>query len=115
MDGTETKFVGVKTKKKALSLRTAFNEDGNATNFLYFGTDRNTKVELAKMDEFTGIIYAPKAEVKLKAGSVKYYRCHLNGSIQGFKVKLRRTPTSTTTRTSARWNRQLRGRVLKEI
>jgi hypothetical protein len=88
MDGTETKLVGVKTKKKALSLKTAFNEDGNATNFLYFGTDRNTKVELAKMDEFTGIIYAPKAEVKLKAGSVKYYRCHLNGSIQGFRVKL---------------------------
>ena len=40
------------------------------------------------MDEFTGIIYAPNALVTLKAGSPKYYRCHVFGSISGYQVKL---------------------------
>ena len=40
------------------------------------------------MDEFTGIIYAPNANIKLKAGSPKYYRCHVFGALSGYQVTL---------------------------
>jgi hypothetical protein len=89
VDAKNAKLTGKKDKKKApLSERTAFNSGGNATNFLFFGTDKLEKLELSKCDEFVGIVYAPASEVKLKAGSVKYYRCHLNGAIIGYDVTL---------------------------
>lgn len=89
VDAKNVKFTGTKNKKKKpLSERTAFNEDGNATNFMFFGTDKVEHVDLAKCDEFVGLIYAPTAEVKLKAGSLKYYRCNLIGSIIGFDVSI---------------------------
>ena len=93
-NGKEAKFVGKKDKKKAVpSERVAFNEGGNATNFMFYGTDRMELIELAKCDEFVGIIYAPKAEIKLKAGSPKYYRCNVTGALLGFKVKLEKNVT----------------------
>ena len=89
MEGKDAKLVGRKNKKKnPLSEQTGFNADGNTTNFYYFGLDKNTKLDLSKIDKFSGIIYAPSAEVTLKAGSVKYYRCEVHGSIQGKKVKM---------------------------
>ena len=88
-DAKNAKLTGKKDKKKhPLSERTAFNSGGNATNFMFFGSDKLENLELSKSDEFTGIIYAPNTNIKLKAGSVKYYRCHLNGSIIGYDVTL---------------------------
>jgi hypothetical protein len=89
MKGTEAKLVGKKNKKKnPLSERVAFNDGGNATNFFYYGLEKNTKLEMKKMDEFVGLVYAPNAEVKIQGGSPKYYKAHFYGSIQGLKVKL---------------------------
>jgi hypothetical protein len=88
MDGKNAKLVGKKDPKKGPSLERTFNPGGNATNFFYFGTDKNLTLEMKNIDEFNGIVYAPKAQITLKAGSLKYYRCHLYGSIQGFGVKL---------------------------
>ena len=88
-NGKNATFAGSKVKKKAVaSAKLAFNEDGNATNFIFYGTDRLTMVNLSKCDEFTGIVYAPNAEIKLKAGSIKYYHCNVIGSLQGRKVTL---------------------------
>ena len=88
MKGQTARFVGRKTKKKVITTQTCFNEGGNATNFLYYGLNNNTEINLSKMDEFTGIIYAPNANIKLKAGSPKYYRCHVFGALSGYQVTL---------------------------
>lgn len=85
--GREATFTGGKNKKKTTN-KLAFNDDGNATNFMFFGTDNLTKVNLSKCDEFTGIVYAPNAEIVLKAGSAKYYHCNVTGALLGFRVKL---------------------------
>jgi hypothetical protein len=88
-DSKNAKLTGKKDKKnKPLSDRTAFNSGGNATNFMFFGTDKLDVLNLSKSDEFCGIIYAPNTKITLKAGSVKYYRCHVNGSIIGYDVTL---------------------------
>ena len=88
VDCQDATIVGKKTKKKAVSLQTSFNEDGNATNFVYYGTDKNTTLQLSKMDEYVGVIYAPNANVTLKAGSPKYYHCNVYGSISGYRITL---------------------------
>lgn len=93
MEGKEAKLRGKKDKKKQTSLRLGFNTDGNTTNFFYYGLPKNEKLELKNMDDFAGIVYAPNAEVILKAGSIKYYRAEYYGSIQGFKVKLEKNAT----------------------
>ncbi len=92
--GKEAKFSGSKIKKKAIpSDKLAFNEQGNATNFMFYGTDKMEKVDLSKCDEFTGIVYAPNAEIKLKAGSIKYYRCNVMGALIGKTVTLEKNAT----------------------
>ncbi len=72
MKGKDAKLVGKKQKKNQISERMGFNKDGNTTNFFYFGSDKNEKLELKNMDEFVGLIYAPNAEITLKAGNLKY-------------------------------------------
>ena len=92
--GKEAKFSGGKNKKKAIpSDKLAFNEEGNATNFMFYGTDKMEMVNLSKCDDFTGIVYAPNAEIKLKAGSIKYYRCNVMGALIGKKVTLEKNAT----------------------
>ena len=69
-------------------LRRLFLAALDITDLYVFGTDKCEKIELHNMDSFTGVIYAPNAEVKLKAGSPKYYHCHVFGAISGLKVTL---------------------------
>lgn len=87
----EAKLVGKKRKKKDTSQNLAFNEEGNATNFLYYGLDKNEKLTLSKMDEFVGVIYAPNAAVTIKGGNAKYYKCNVFGSVSGLKVTMERS------------------------
>ena len=88
-DGDSAKLVGKKDKKKGLiSNQLGVNQGGNPTNFMFFGTDRLTKLEIAKNDDVTGIIYAPKAQITLKGGSPKYYHFTLQGAIMGYNVTL---------------------------
>jgi len=98
MAGKEAKIRGKKDKKIKKKTKkgvdytntTAFyiNGLGNPTNFFYYGLKKNNKVELKNLDDFTGIIYAPSAEIKIKAGSTKYYHCNIHGAVMGKKVKL---------------------------
>ena len=88
MEGKEAKLVGKKVKKSKPTERLGFNEDGKATNFFYFGGPKNEKLEMAKMDEFTGIVYAPNAKVIIKGGNPKYYKAHFYGAVMGYEVKL---------------------------
>ena len=93
MEGQDAVLAGNKNKKNPTSLKRGFNTGGNTTNFFYFGTDKNTKLEISNADEFSGIIYAPKAAISIKAGSVKYYHMNVFGSIQGYSVKLEKNAT----------------------
>jgi hypothetical protein len=86
-------MTGKKNKKNQTSLRMGLNQGGNATNCFIYGTDKVKNMELHNMDTFTGVIYAPNAEVKLKAGSPKYYHCDVFGAISGFRVTLEKNAT----------------------
>jgi hypothetical protein len=45
-----------------------FNENGNPTNFFYFGLPSNTGLSIKGNGGFTGIIYAPEASFTLSGG-----------------------------------------------
>ncbi len=49
------------------------NESGQAINFLYFGTPRNTTLSLGGNASFTGAIYAPDADFTLGGGGNDTY------------------------------------------
>jgi hypothetical protein len=44
------------------------NNPGNATNFFYYGTEKNTRLAFSGNGEFTGVIYAPYAAFGLNGG-----------------------------------------------
>jgi hypothetical protein len=44
------------------------NQSGRATNFVYFGLPSNTSLNLPSNGDFTGVIYAPSAGLKLNGG-----------------------------------------------
>jgi len=88
MAGKDAKLVGKKDKKSKPSVKMCLNQEGNPTNFLYFGLRKHDKLEVKNMDDFTGIIYAPYTEITLKAGSTKYYHCNFHGAIMGERIKL---------------------------
>ncbi len=92
-DCRDVTMTGKKNKKNRTSLRMGLNAGGNATNCFLFGTDKCQNINLHNMDSFTGVIYAPNAEVKLKAGSLKYYHCDVFGAISGLKVTLEKNAT----------------------
>jgi hypothetical protein len=49
------------------------NDGGNATQFQYYGLPTNTRVEYRGTTAFTGVIYAPGAEVTLGDGGQNTY------------------------------------------
>lgn len=44
------------------------NRNGNALNFMYFGLDSNTSIDISGNGQFTGALYAPNASVFLRGG-----------------------------------------------
>ena len=86
-------MTGKKNKKNTTSLKMGLNAGGNATNSFLFATDKCTSIDFHNMDTFTGVVYAPNAEVKLKAGSPKYYHCDVFGSISGKRITLEKNAT----------------------
>jgi len=45
-----------------------WNAGGNATNFMYYGLPANQEIKVAGNGSFTGVIYAPEANLDLKGG-----------------------------------------------
>jgi hypothetical protein len=45
-----------------------WNLGGNATNFFYYGLPSNEKLAVSGNGSFTGVIYAPEADLQLNGG-----------------------------------------------